>query len=128
VSEPKESGAKTPEEALDRARLVAARRRGGYSAGALESSFTSEWPSAEALGEWAVIAVEPDILFSSRRGGAPVTALKRLLVRLLRQYLGEMEAQQTRFNISVVAKLQELEDRLERVERAAAESPDETTA
>ena len=59
-----------------------------------------------------MIEIEPDLLYSTRRGGAPVTALKRLLMRLLRQYFVELEARQTRFNLGVLAAISELEQRM----------------
>ena len=69
------------------------------------------------LLEWALI--EPDLskLRSTRRGGAPITWVKRLLLRGLQQYHNEVTYQQTRFNIHVLRKVLELEDRIERIER-----------
>ena len=40
-----------------------------------------------------------------------VTWFKRMLLRLLRQYTTELEAQQTRFNVGVVAYLESLAKR-----------------
>lgn len=111
-----------PEDAPDRARAEAERKRaaGGYAGdepgGPLDDSIAEASPSPETLAEWAVIHVDAGTLYSTRRGGAPVTALKRLLLRLLRQYLVEAEAHQTRFNLAVVKSLQELERRVERLE------------
>lgn len=111
-----------PEEALARARAEAERRRqaGGYRGadpgGELDATFVPDRPPDETMAEWAVIAVEEDALYSTRRGGAPVTWLKRLLLRLLRQYLVEAEARQTRFNLALLARLGELEKRVERLE------------
>jgi hypothetical protein len=69
------------------------------------------------LLEWALI--EPDLskLRSTRRGGAPITWVKRMLLRGLQQYHNEVNYQQTRFNIHVLRKLLELEDRIESLER-----------
>ena len=114
-----------PEEALERARAEAARRReaGGYvgaePGGALEATFVPDRPPDATMAEWAVIAVEEDTLYSTRRGGAPVTWAKRLLLRLMRQYLVEAEARQTRFNLALLARLGELEERVERLERGS---------
>ena len=114
----------TPEEALERARAEAASRRlgGGYRGvepgGVLDETFTSGTPSTELLSEWAVIEVDDSTLYSTRRGGAPVTALKRLLLRLLRQYLVEVEARQTRFNIAILSTVRDLEQRVEGLEAA----------
>ena len=109
----------TPEDALERAREEAARRRaaGGYGGvggkGPLDESIVHGPPSRELLAQWAVIEIDADeILYSTRKGGAPITFFKRILVRLLRQYFVELEARQTRFNLGVVAKVQELEKRL----------------
>ena len=115
-----------PEEALERARAEAASRRagGGYRGvepgGVLDDTFTSGTPSIELLSQWALIEVDDSSLYSTRRGGAPVTALKRLLLRLLRQYLVEVEARQTRFNIAILSTVRGLEERVERLEGAQA--------
>ena len=110
-----------PEEALARAREAAERRRaeGDYAEpapGALEASISAERPGLELLGEWAVIEVDPELVYSTRRLGGPITAAKRLLVRLLRQYHLDLEARQTRFNIGLLAHVRELEERVSRLE------------
>ncbi len=114
-----------PDEALEAARRAAAARRaeGRYAGvggqGALDASILDGEPSRELLSEWAVIEIDPDdFVYSTRSAGAPITAVKRLLVRLLRQYLLELEARQTRFNIAVLARLDALE------ERSGRERPD----
>lgn len=116
-----------PDEALDRAREAAAakRRRGGYAgvdegADALDPTILGEKAPATLLSEWAVIEIEPALLYSTRRGGAPITGLKRLLMRLLRQYFVELEARQTRFNLGVLAAISEIEQRMNRLERESA--------
>ena len=96
-----------PEEAQRAARERAAGRPAVD--GALDETFEFEAPTIERLSELAVIEVDHTTLYSTRRGGAPVTWLKRLLLRLMRQYFVEAEARQTRFNLAVVAKLRELE-------------------
>ena len=113
-----------PEDALKAATDAAAERRaqGGYAeppgAGAIEP--LDQVTRAQLL-EWAL--VEPDLskLRSTRRAGAPITWVKRQLLRGLQQYHNEINYQQTRFNIHVLRKLLELEDRVERLEREAAE-------
>ena len=67
--------------------------------------------SLERLLEWAVIEPDMSELRSTRRLGGPITWAKRLAFRVLRQYLRQLEAQQTRFNLHVALKLAELEDR-----------------
>jgi hypothetical protein len=116
----------TPEEAIERARerAAAARAEGRYperGPGPLEETFVGDVPGFETLAEWAVIEVDPDVLYSTRRLGGPVTAFKRLMMRLMRQYHLEVEGRQTRFNIAVLERLRVLEERLDRVERSAGE-------
>ena len=112
-----------PEEAVERARAEAERKRaaGGYRedetvARELEDAITGPVTPGQ-LREWALIEVDTTLLRSTRRAGAPVTGLKRLLLRLLRQYTTELESQQTRFNVGVLARLQELEQRIDELER-----------
>ena len=112
-----------PEDAADHARREAARKRaeGRYredsaEVRALEDAITGP-VTPQQLREWALIEVEADLLRSTRRAGAPVTGVKRLLLRLLRQYTNELEAQQTRFNVGVLARLEEIEGRIAKLER-----------
>jgi hypothetical protein len=100
----------TPEEALERARAAAARLEADPDAGGMTIAPTDR-VSVDRLLEWAVI--EPDLaeLRSTRRLGGPITWAKRAVFRVLRQYLRQLEAQQTRFNLHVALKLAELEDR-----------------
>ena len=71
--------------------------------------------------EWAILSPEEARVYSTRRYGKPVTLLKRGLVRLLRQYLNEVNAQQSRFNALVAAHVIRLEQRVDELERRAAE-------
>jgi len=117
----------SPEDAFARAEEEVARRRagGGYAGppgGALDSSLVAEEPSREQLAEWAVIEIDPDEVLYSSRVGAPLTFFKRLLARLLRQYLVELEARQTRFNIALLARLDRLEERARMEEEAGRDS------
>ena len=90
--------------------------RYGEEAGDLRIEPLDQVTNAQLL-EWALI--EPDLskLRSTRRGGAPITWVKRQLLRGLQQYHNEVTYQQTRFNIHVLRKLLELEDRIEAAER-----------
>jgi hypothetical protein len=111
-----------PEDALERAREAAERKRarGDYPdrmPRSLESSLTGERLDLELFGDWAVIEADPGLVYSTRRAGAPITALKRLLLRLLRQYHQELEARQTRFNIALLSHFQDLEARVAELER-----------
>lgn len=112
-----------PEEALEAARAEAARKRQGGAYGgdspaeSIEEALAPDRPTAALLLEWSMIEVDPEAVYSTRRGGAPITAVKRGLLRLLRQYTNELTAQQTRFNIGVLGYVRELEERLAELER-----------
>jgi hypothetical protein len=101
-----------PENAADAARAAAERKRreGLYPADTVaQSRKPPAGPDLARLREWAIVEVDSELLYSTRKGGAPITWLKRMLLRLLRQYTTELEAQQTRFNVGVVAYLESLE-------------------
>ena len=101
-----------PEDALERARAAAKPSPpAGDVARSLEQDLGGDSPSDEVLQEWAVISVDPELVYSSRRFGGPLTFMKRALMRLMRQYNAELEAQQTRFNLGVLGRLRELERR-----------------
>ena len=108
-----------PEEALEAARRAAARarERGAYDddLSGFEIAPTDR-VSTEQLLEWAVIEPDLETVRSTRRRGAPITFAKRALLRLLRQYHAQANAQQTRFNLHAAVRLAELEERLERLE------------
>ena len=110
-----------PEEALGAARAAAAARDDTLPAGT--SIEPTERVSIEQLLEWANIEPDPDLMRSTRRLGAPITWAKRQLVWILRQYLRELQSQQTRFNLNVVIRLAELEDRVARLEERAEQAP-----
>jgi hypothetical protein len=100
----------SPEEALSRARDSAERKRAdGIYPPRRETALPWERPSRELLAEWAVLRGDPEAVYSTRRLGGPVTAVKRLLLRALRQYLLDLEARQTRFNVAMLDRLDELE-------------------
>jgi hypothetical protein len=104
-----------PDEALERARAARGEHEGDPALAPTDlDRLGSERVGFDQLREWAVIDVDPATLRSTRRMGAPVTAFKRLLLRLLRQYTADLEAQQTRFNLAL---LDELEQRLRALER-----------
>jgi len=121
----REEGVTQPEDAQEQARRSAELKRaeGRYAdtsgSDPLDDSILGGKAPAELLSEWAVIEIEPDLLYSTRRGGAPITALKRLLLRLMRQHLVELEARQTRFNLGLLAAFEQLERRVETLEGAA---------
>jgi hypothetical protein len=108
-----------PEDALERARGAAAQMRaaGAY---ADEGSIDPEPADSITLAklyEWALI--EPDLrdVRSTRRYGAPMTAVKHGLLRLLGQYHSALIAEQTRFNVNLLVHLKRLEDRIEALEQ-----------
>jgi hypothetical protein len=110
---------KSPEEALARARAAAA------AAGdqGLEEPDALEDPrhvSLQRLTEWAVIEPEEAEVYSTRRWGAPITAVKRILVRLMRQYVFSVSGQQTRFNVYALGELMALQERVRALEEATA--------
>lgn len=115
-----------PEQALAaaRAQVAALRAAGGYaeSAEGLVVEPLDQVTRAQLL-EWALL--EPDVTkMRSTRGWParrPVTGVKRLLLRGLQQYHNELTSQQTRFNVHVLRKLLELEDRIAQLERDASQ-------
>ena len=102
-----------PEEALEQARAEAARKRSEGVYPPEEPALAAPTPAMniERLREWAIVEVDPDLVYSTRRGGRPITWFKKLVLRMMRQYTTELEAQQTRFNVGVVAYLESLERR-----------------
>ena len=101
-----------PEDAAAAARESAERKRadGAYPQDATaDAGAPPAGPDLARLREWAIIEVDTDLVYSTRKGGAPITWFKRMLMRLMRQYTTELEAQQTRFNVGVVAYLESRE-------------------
>jgi hypothetical protein len=107
-----------PQEALEAAR--------GAAAGQPEET-DGQLGDAELadrrLVEWAIIEPDEAKVYSTRSYGQPITLFKRLLVRLLRQYLLEVSAQQSRFNTLLAARVVELEKRVEKLEAERAQPP-----
>jgi hypothetical protein len=105
-----------PEQALAAARAAAAARDDELAPGmAIEPT---ERVSIEQLMEWAAIEPDVELMVSTRRLGAPITWFKRKLIHFMRQYLRELQSQQTRFNLNVLIRTAELEDRVARLEEA----------
>jgi hypothetical protein len=116
-----------PEEALERARAAAAaeRERPGSPYAEVSSGMRIEPTDTDAstrLLEWALIEPDPEKVYSTRRLGAPITGVKRLLLRALHQYHGELVAQQTRFNLEAVQHIRALEDRVAQLEQRLRDS------
>jgi hypothetical protein len=117
------SGPATPEEAASAARARARERvaAGDYADAERLEALAAERPALDRLGEWAVIDVGLENVRSTRRAGEPITRFKRFLVRMLRQYHAEEQAQVTRFNVHVIGYVATLEDRVEQLERRLRE-------
>jgi hypothetical protein len=103
----------TPEEALAAARAAAQPFDEGPVS--LDASPVTRISDTK-LVEWSVIAPELDRVYSTRRLGAPITAFKRLLIRLLRQYVDEAIAQESRYNTLATVHILNLEDRVRALE------------
>jgi len=116
-----------PADALRAARAAAAARDDALAPGtAIEPT---ERVSIEQLMEWAAIEPDIELMVSTRRLGAPITWFKRKLIFFMRQYFRELQSQQTRFNLNVLIRVAELEDRVARLEErdtpaAGAPEPD----
>jgi hypothetical protein len=111
---------KDPEEALAAARRAAAAQPADDDAVQVPPwAVESPVSSARRLAEWAIIEPDESGVRSTRPKGQAISALKLLLVRLLRQYIGQMTAQQSRFNAQVAAHVVRLEERVAELEKAA---------
>jgi hypothetical protein len=106
---------KDPAEALAAARSRAADENVPDGEWTLQNSEVS----TRRLAEWAIIDPDAVELYSTRRFGGPLTAIKRLLVRFLAQYFHQVTAQQSRFNAQVAAHLLSLEERVRALEERA---------
>ena len=114
----------TPEDALERAREAVEERRSrgeDLDAGGGFRVEPADNVDPAALLDWAVIELDPELVYSTRRLGAPVTLVKRLLIRALRQYIVQLVDQQTRFNLQLAGFMVELDRRVGRLEAAAGE-------
>jgi hypothetical protein len=104
-----------PEQALEEARRRAAAQSGDEGIEGLTIEPTDR-VGLEQLIEWAVAEADPGKVRSTRALGAPITALKRGLVHLTRQQTGDLLAQQARFNLHLLTRVAELEERIKRLE------------
>ena len=121
-----------PEDALDAAREAAARARarGEYTQDLSGFAIApTDRVSVEQLMEWAVIEPDASKMRSTRRLGAPITWTKRLMLRGLQQHFNELTMLQARFNLHLLVRQTELEDRVDALEqenaalRAEADGP-----
>lgn len=105
-----------PRDALEAARRAAA---AAPAVEAEEVPARLERPAEmKQLLEWAIIEPDPSEVYSTRRLGRPITALKHLLIRLMYQYLGQISAQQSRFNAHLAGHVMRLERRIDELEEA----------
>ena len=107
-----------PEQALAAARAAAAGRDDALEPG--RTIEPTERVSIEQLMEWAAIEPDIELMVSTRKLGAPITWFKRKLIHFMRQYFRELQSQQTRFNLNVLIRMAELEDRVARLEEERA--------
>jgi hypothetical protein len=107
---------KDPQEALEAARAAAAAARGGAPGEPLDRAPVTRVADWQRLSEWAIIEPDAAKIYSTRRFGAPLTWLKRGLLRFLRQYNDQILAQQSRFNAHVLAHVMNLEERMRELE------------
>jgi hypothetical protein len=110
-----------PEDALAAARAEVERLKaaGGYSEGDVASLRIEplDRVTQAQLLEWALIEPDAANVRSTRRYGAPVTWVKRMLLRGLQQYHNEVLFQQSRFNIQLLRRVFELEERIDELEK-----------
>jgi hypothetical protein len=113
-----------PEQALELARRQAAHRRGQY--GQVEPIRVGPPYDqiAARLSAWAVPDPSHYEVRSIRRGGAPITWCKRLLVRLLMQFHGQLISDQSRFNVLMLSYVRTLEERVRELEVAVGGEPE----
>ena len=109
----------SPEEALQRARAAAdaGRPKGLYDEAppSLDAG-PAERMSTGQLVEWSLVEPRMESVYSTRRAGAPMTVFKRFLARLLRQYIHDVTAQQSRYNAQAAAHILHLEERVRELE------------
>lgn len=116
--------AEAPERALEQARERAAAARAAGEYEDLPRFITLEAAPDDGLFklyQWAFLEVDPAQLYSTRRLGAPITLVKRAVLRILAQYHGELVAQQTRFNLHLLGEVARLHGRVTRLEQLSAD-------
>lgn len=112
-----------PEDALPAARAAAAaaKARGEYTQDLSGFAIApTDRVSVEQLMEWAVIEPDENQMRSTRKLGAPITFAKRMLLRGLRQHFNELTMLQARYNLHLLVRQTELEDRVIALEKENA--------
>lgn len=114
----------SPDDALRRAREAAAtgRAEDAYAEAppSLDASPVSQISGSRLL-EWSLIEPDAGRVYSTRRLGAPITAVKRGMIRGLRQYFHEITGLQSRFNSQATSHILNLEDRVRDLEERLRE-------
>lgn len=107
-----------PEEALEQARRAAAEMRadGAYTEDDARAAPVPREVDVPKLYRWALIEPDACQIRSPRRLGAPITAVRRLLLRLLFVYHMQLIAEQTRFNVALLQYTKRLEQRIAELE------------
>ncbi len=113
---------RTPEEALAEARRIAASSPVN-DLGDETLAEDARRSSVKRLAVWAIIQPDEAEVYSTRKLGWPITLIKRALIRLLRQYLLQISAQQSRFNAHVASYVIALDERVRELERRAEQLP-----
>lgn len=118
----------SPEDAVQaaRERAAAARAQGAYPE-QLEGFAIEpiEQVTSGHLLDWALIESHPERIRSTRALGAPITWVKRLLARALRQQQAQLSSDQTRFNLNLVIYADALEKRVSELEAEVARLRDD---
>ena len=120
-----------PEHALELARRRAAQQRAQYGKVEPIRIGPPYDQIATRLSEWAVPDPTGYEIRSIRRFGAPITWLKRGLVRFLHQFHAQLISDQSRFNVLLLSYVRTLEERvreLEVAQGAEAEPAEEADA
>jgi hypothetical protein len=109
----------TPEDAVEEARTRAAIARAQNAYPDVSEGFAVEpveRVTRDRLLDWGLIESRPEVVRSTRVLGAPITWLKRMLVRLLRQQQEQLSYDQTRFNLNMVVYAHALAERVSELE------------
>jgi len=123
-SPPERTVAPAPELVLAEARSRAA--TAGYGSLSEHEVQMPESATVERLHRWALIEVEAnDVVYSTRRFGKPITAVKRAVAHMLRQYNSEVTSQTTRFNVNLLSYVRQLEARVSDLQTVLLERQDE---
>jgi hypothetical protein len=107
-----------PEQALELARRHAAQRHAEYGGPEPIRIGPPYDQIAARLSEWAVPDPSGYEIRSIRRFGAPITWLKRGLVRFLYQFHAQLISDQSRFNVLLLSYVRTLEERVRELEVA----------